>query len=260
MKKCLAISIGALMLALAAPSLLPAQTAPAGEAKKAPPAPPRDLTGIWDPGNAGLQVMGPGKMRARFTPYGEELFKANKPGRGFTEVPVADANDPNDSCDPSGFPRNEMYELRPVQIVQTKSQILMLYQFNKIWRVIWTDGRPLPKDHEPTWYGYSVGHWENDDTFVVDTAGFTETTWLDNAGDPHSSDMRVQERFHRLDRDTLELSITIDDPKVYQKPWTGTDKLILKLQPANTELLEMICVPTEMELYKKIIANPAAGK
>jgi hypothetical protein len=91
-----------------------------------------------------------------------------------------------------------LYELRPFQIVQTPNQVLILYMFEKRWRVIWTDGRPLPKDPDPRWYGYSVGHWEDDTTFVVNTIGTDERTWLDNAGNPHSAELKVEERYHRI--------------------------------------------------------------
>jgi hypothetical protein len=109
-------------------------------------------------------------------------------------------------------------------------------------------------------YGYSVGKWVDDTTFVAETVGLEEKTWLDNSGDPHSSDLRVEERFHRVDRDTLDLTVTIDDPKVYTKPWVAGDKVALKLQPPAREINEMFCVPTEMEAYKKLMANPAAQK
>jgi hypothetical protein len=165
-------------------------------------------------------------------------------------------NDPLDSCDPAGFPRDLLFELRPFQVVQTARQALMLYQYQQTWRMIWTDGRELPKDPDPKWYGYSVGKWEDDFTFVVETVGTDERTWLDNAGDPHSSEMRVEERYHRIDHDNLELTVKIDDPKIYTGPWLARDKLRLTLMPADTDLMEMICAPTEAEEYKKTMANP----
>jgi hypothetical protein len=83
-----------------------------------------------------------------------------------------------------------------------------------------------------------------------------ERTWLDNAGDPHSSELRVEERYFRVDHDTVELTVKIDDPKAYTEPWLARDKMHLRLQPAKTDILEMICAPTEAEEYKKTIANP----
>ena len=115
--------------------------------------------------------------------------------------------------DPDGFPRNLLFELRPFQVVQTPKSVLMLYMFEKRWRTIWTDGRQLPKDPDPRWYGYSVGRWEDDSTFVVNSVGMDERTWLDNAGSPHSDQMKVEERYHRVDQNTMELTVTIDDPE-----------------------------------------------
>ena len=141
-------------------------------------------------------------------------------------------------------------------VVQTPNQMLILYQYQRVWRVIWTDGRGLPKDLDPSWYGYSVGKWEDDYTFVVQTVGTDERTWLDNAGNPHSGEMRVEERYHRLNHDTVELTVKIDDPKIYTEPWLGWDKFPLTLLPADAEIVEMICAPSEAEEYKKTMANP----
>ena len=223
------------------------------QAKPTPvPAPRRDLTGIWDAGPAGIQPMG--HDTAPFTPWGQERLKDIKPGNGPRAVTEEFINDPlSIMCDPAGFPRVLLYELRPQQIVQTPNQILMLYMFGKTWRVIWTDGRELPKNPEPRWYGYSVGRWEDDYTFVVQTVGMDDRTWLDNGGNPHSADMLVEERYHRTDRDTLELTVRIDDPTAYTKSWTAYDKLPLKLMPPGTDMREMICSPTEAAAYKKLV-------
>ncbi len=240
-----------------------AQTAPpqqpeAAKTRKAAPAPRRDLSGIWEAADRmeGISPTGV-KTHAPFTALGANIANnVYKPGDGPRRVPIGLVNDPLDSCDPAGFPRNLLFELRPFQVVQTSGQLLMLYQYQQVWRVIWRDGRELPKDPDPRWYGYSVGKWEDDYTFVVETIGMDERTWLDNAGDPHSSEMRVEERYHRINHDTLELTVKIDDPKIYAEPWLARDKLRLMLLPANTDTMEMICAPTEAEEYKKTMANP----
>jgi hypothetical protein len=120
--------------------------------------------------------------------------------------------------------------MRTTQIVQTPLKILMMYTFNRIWRVIWVDGRELPKDPEPRWYGYSVGKWVDDTTLVVETNGLDERTWIDRAGRPHSSDLRVEERFQRVDHDHLEMSVTINDPQMYTKPWVAMNKMRFELR------------------------------
>ena len=230
--------------------LPPGPTTPAGPAV---PAPKRDLTGIWDAGGGGIGARG--MPAAPLTPWGDALGKTHHSGDGARMVPAPDINDPLSTMgDPSGFPRDLLFELRPVQVVQTPNQVLMLYMFEKRWRNIWTDGRQLPTDPDPRWYGYSVGHWEDDYTFVVNTIGTDERTWLDNAGNPHSGDLKVEERYHRVSRDVLELTVTLDDPKAYTKPWLGRDKLQLRLMPSDTDLMEMIPSASEAARIKKIYA------
>ena len=235
----------------------------AAEFKNMPPggaAPVRDLTGTWDAGGAGIGGSGQAAereaARAPFTPLGEEMVRRNKPGNGPRSVPVAEINDPLSTIgDPSGFPRLLTFELRPVQIVQTPNQVLMLYTFEKRFRVIWTDGRALPKDPDPRWYGYSVGRWEDDQTFVVQTVGLDERTWLDNSGNPHSTDLRVEERYRRVNENTIELTVTFDDPKVYTKPWIARNRLPLKRMPAGTDMMEMIPSASEAQAYKQFISS-----
>jgi len=234
------------------------------------PAPRRDLSGIWEPvpSNGGVQGSGAKAMPADgkpehempYTALGRQAFLRNRPSNGPTEVSAAEDNDPVHICDPQGFPRENLFELRTMQILQTALQVVLLYTYDKIWRVIWTDGRALPTDPEPRWFGYSAGRWKDDYTFVVETNGTDERTWLDNAGRPHSDELRVEEQFHRFDRDTLELTVTIDDPKMYTKPWVALDKLRFKLQPPNTDIREMLCSPSETAEYNKKLAAPAAGK
>ena len=231
-----------------APSPNPQQTAPS------PPAPKHDLSGIWDAGGAGIGARG--MPAAPLTPWGDALGKTHHSGDGARMVPVTEINDPLSTMgDPEGFPRNLLFELRPFQIVHTPNQVLMLYMFEKRWRVIWTDGRQLPKGPDPRWYGYSVGHWEDDDTFVVNTVGTDDRTWLDNAGNPHSNDLEVEERYHRVNRGVMELTVTLDDPTAYTKPWVARDKLQLKLMPPNTDLMEMIPSASEAAAIKKIYAG-----
>jgi hypothetical protein len=232
---------------------------PQGQQPPAAPAPRRDIGGVWDAFGAGIGAFG-ARTVAPFTELGEKMAEAYKPGDGPRKVEVGLINDPLDGCDPAGFPRDLLFELRPFEVVQTPNQVLMLYEYQKVWRAIWTDGRELPKDPEPRWYGYSVGHWEDDYTFVVNTIGTDDRTWLDNAGNPHSADMRVEERYHRVNQDTLELTVKIDDPKVYKEPWLGRDKLVLKRQPATFDIREMICAPSEAEKYKTDFADPAMRK
>ena len=100
-----------------------------------------------------------------------------------------------------------------------RGSIAVLYEVDNTHRQIYTDGRKLPVDPQPAWLGYSVGRWEGD-TLVVDAAGFNDRSWLDSSGHPHSEDLRVQERFHRRDFGHMDLSVTVEDPKMYTRPFT----------------------------------------
>ncbi len=234
------------------------------------PAPVRDLTGIWEPTPGyrdGVQATGARNYPADgkpehelpFTPLGFETWKSHKPGWGVTAVPIEDNNDPFDICDPIGFPRIELFNLRAIQIWQNKNQVLFVYQNSQVWRNIWTDGRELPKEiPEPRWYGYSVGKWMDDYTFVVQTRGLDERTWIDNAGRPHSDELMVQETFHRVNQDIMELTLTINDPKMYTKPWNALDKFPLRLQPEWFDIREQVCAASEAADYNKTVAAGAA--
>ena len=218
------------------------------EAGPATPAPRRDLTGMWDTARGGIGARGARGAPAPLTPWGEQVGKTHKSGDGARMVPVLEINDPLSTMgDPGGFPRNLLFELRQVQFVHTPYSVLALHMWERRWRVIWTDGRQLPADPDPRWYGYSVGRWEDDYTFVVNSNGTDERTWLDNAGNPHSDQLKVEERWHRVSENRLELTVTIDDPKAYTKPWVALDKLPLVPLPLTTDLMEMMNAASEVQ-------------
>jgi len=125
----------------------------------------------------------------------------------------------------------------PMKIVQTPNLVVILYEYQTIFRQIFTDGRVLPQDPNPTWMGYSVGRWEGD-TLVVDTAGYNDRTSLDLAGHPHTEALRMRERFRRSDASHLELQVTFDDPKAYNKPWKLPMEFALI---PDGELIEYVC-------------------
>ena len=245
------------------------------------PAPRHDISGIWEPAktaNDGVQATGPKAMPSDgkpehelpYTPLGRKAFLLNKPTFGVTEVAAAYTNDPVPGCDPQGFPRILLHNFRTSEIVQTANQVLVLYEFNRKWRVIWTDGRRLPQNAdeprwtsndppESRWWGYSTGTWVDDYTFVAESNGFDDRSWLDNVGRPHSNALHVIEQYHRVDRDHLQISVTIDDPKMYTKPWTALDKFPVRLQAPTFDIPEMECVPSETAQYNKEFADPAGA-
>jgi hypothetical protein len=193
-----------------------------------------------------------------YTALGLQKLNLTKPINGVRSVLPAETNDPVVACDPQGMPREDLYELRTTQIIPRSSSIVLLYEFDKVWRVAWTDGRQVPPDPEPRWFGYSVGKWEDDYTFVVETKGISEKTWIDRAGRPHSSDLRVEERFHRVNYGTLELTVTINDPQMYTKPWVALNKLQFRMVPENFDVMEMMCSPSEIGAYNKFMGGPAS--
>jgi hypothetical protein len=124
------------------------------------------------------------------------------------------------------------------RIVQTPDMIVILYESpNSPHRSIFLDGRRLPKDPNPTWLGYSVGHWEGD-TLVVDTIGFNDKGWLDVGGNPQTESLRLTERFRRPEFGHLQLEVTFDDPKTFTKPFTLS---VTKSYTADTEIFEDVC-------------------
>jgi hypothetical protein len=223
------------------------------------PAPSRDLTGAWDPGQAGIaggENYFTGRTTAPFTPRGQEMVARNRPTHGPYSAKIYDGNDPlTTRGDPSGFPRIVNYEFRPIRIVQTPKAVLMMYSFNQTWRIIWTDGRKLPEDPDPRWFGYSVGRWADNSTFVVDTVGMTDRTWVDSGGYPHSDKLRVEERYHRTGMNVIELTVTIDDPEVYTKPWLSRDRLPLKRLADDTDFLEQVYAASEVTEFKEDVAD-----
>jgi hypothetical protein len=104
-----------------------------------------------------------------------------------------------------------------------------------------------------------VGKWVDDTTLVVQTWGTDERTWIDRAGRPHSTDLRVEERFHRVDGDHLELSVTVNDPKMYTKPWVSLDKLRFQMMAPDYDSREMMCSPAELDEYNRLMGAPLSN-
>lgn len=247
------------------------------------PAPRRSLAGMWGgrPGNRqatnqsfGVQLKpnnGKPENQPPYTSYGLELYKSHKALEGADAVAPINTNDPRVRCEPLGMARHNHYDLG-IQVFQDEHKIAMLYQYDNRWRIIWTDGRPLPtlvdsgvevdgKYREPRWFGYSVGKWLDDYTLEVQTVGTMpeDRVWLDNTGRPISDQLRVTETFHRVNYDEMEWSETIADPKIYTVPWQ-TMKMPMTLQDPRTDLMTRYCSPTEIEAYNTTYGNAVSGK
>ncbi|PYS56328.1 MAG: hypothetical protein DMG13_00045 [Acidobacteria bacterium] len=210
-----------------------------------------DLSGIWEP-NGNKYVLNlaadlqPGDVP--FQPWAKTLVDQRADGSHSREDPTA-------NCLPQGVPRINAAP-PPWKLVQTAGFVVIIYEAANLWRQIFLDGRELAQDYVPTWLGYSTGKWEGD-TLVVDTKGFNGKAWMDQAGKPTTDALHVIERFRRKDFGHMDIQITIDDPKVYTKPWTVTEPMHLL---TNTELMESVCNENNLDLEhlpgSRIPGNP----
>jgi hypothetical protein len=204
-----------------------------------------DLSGIWRADtmryNANLAPVG---TEVPMLPWAAEVYKHRVDTQGYDR--------PMTRCMPHGVP--DAMTVLLFKILQTPGATVVLFEEFHKYRQIHTDGRQLPVDPDPAWYGYSVGRWEGD-TFVVETAGFKEGSWLDNNGHPHTEALRITERFRRINFGRMDLEVNIDDAKAYSQPWKS-DTIHFLLQP-DTELLEHLCENNrDQERLKEIWEGP----
>ena len=169
-----------------------------------------------------------------YQPWAAELVKTTRANNR--------PNDPLSHCLPTGIVRLHTFPLFR-KVIQFPGLLVILNELNATYRQIFTDGRPLPVDPNPSWNGYSTGKWEGD-TLVVQTNGFRDGLWLDTADSPLTDAARITERFRRVSYGTLQIDLTIDDPKAYTKPWTIHVTHILA---PDTELLDYICAENEKD-------------
>lgn len=197
-----------------------------------------DLSGIWkivrprsisaDAGSyASLDYWMTGGDVISMQPWAETLFKQRYAAFG--------AGRPSERCLPHGIP--DAMLVANFKIVQNSGLFLILYEEFARFRQIFTDGRGFPADMNPAWFGYSIAKWDGD-TMVVDSRGFNDQTWLDDAGHPHSDALHTIERFRRVDFGHMEIRVTIDNPAAYTKPWSFT--MQFQIMP-DTELIEDVC-------------------
>lgn len=169
-----------------------------------------------------------------FQPWAAELHRQR--------VALNSIDNPDAHCLPLGVMQLHTHG-QPRKMIQTPGVVVILYEANSGLRQIFTDGRSLPMDAEPWWYGYSVGKWDGD-TLVVESTGFRDLGWLDVEGSPLTETGKIIERFRRPDYGHLQIEVTIDDPKAYTKPWTVT--VYQRILP-DTELIEFVCQENERD-------------
>jgi hypothetical protein len=224
-----------------------------------------EIAGIWNGNPNDLTVNGiPLNAAAApsFTPYGQKLFEANQ-----SDSPQWNSKDPHNICDPMGWPRLMTFNFG-FQFVVLPDRVVQFFEWSHTWRDIWTDGRKLPADPPiPRYLGYAVGRWEGD-TFVVESNGYDDRSWLAQTpvqrtgtgrpgGYPHSDEMGIEERYKRVNYGSLQVSLTVIDPKVYAAPWTTTGAMALF---PNTELAENFCVPSDSINFNNSNTIPTVPK
>jgi hypothetical protein len=169
-----------------------------------------------------------------YQPWAAELVKARR-----SEERV---NDPMSRCVPIGPVRLHTWN-GPQKFAQTPGLLIIMNELDTTFRQIFTDGRPLPADPNPSWNGYSSGNWEGD-TLVIHTNGFRDGMWLDATGNPMTDAAQITERFRRINFGNLEIEITVDDPKAYKNPWTVKIGQVIQL---DTDLLDYVCADNEKD-------------
>lgn len=201
-----------------------------------------DLTGVWRGAGPIYRFNIAQDLKDEdVQPWAQELF--------LKRVRDSRKDSPLAHCLPVSIPFHNFFDL--TRIVQTPTLTLIIYESpNSPHRTVFTDGRDLPKDANPTWLGYSVGRWEGD-TFVVTSAGFNDQGWLDSAGHPQTESLRLTERLRRRDFGHMDFEMTIDDPTVFVRPFTMR---ATRLLAPDTDLLEDVC---ENEIDTKHMSNAA---
>jgi hypothetical protein len=258
-------TLAAILVGLAAFATAVAQSTAVPRASDGKP----DLSGVWQGGstqqgsweeaNAGTGVGGSGRdnsapvvLSSNDRPAGREPA----PYQPWASEKVLEAfnrrgiDDPTARCLPAGVPRTVMLGLFPQKIVQTPKEIVMLYEYMNVFRIIPIDAKH-PDDLIPSYMGDSVGRWQGD-TLVVDTIGFNGKTWLAGAGTFHTDALHTVERFTRVSKDQINYEVTMEDPNVFTKPWKLTSTLMLR---EGTRLQEMVCAENnvDVERYEKLL-------
>ena len=259
MKRVAIVSMVAAAIAVTAPGYLVAQQRPGGPA--APPAAaapakpaPRtadgkpDLSGVWwtggDVGGRGFNSSGRGRGAGRGAAAPPTYTALYNPAAAADAKKLADKDDPTLKCIPTAFGtlNVSMFDVGAVaQIVQTPKFVIFLTETFHGFRIVPTDNRPFREEVPPSYRGDSVGHWEGD-VFVVETKNFNDDSWIwaEGRSSPHSDQLRVVERYRRVDANTLEVDATLHDPKVLTAPWVVPTQTLV-LAPFD-QIMPLICI------------------
>lgn len=222
---------------------------------------PRDFSGVWvtsHEGTGGYRSLSTEEDIPERTPLGDVKFATTITGRSSDAYPIgippAFGNDPVQQCNPQGYPSIAFFG-RPVEFFYARDRLMMLFEWQRLLREVWLDGRELPENPEPRWLGHSVGRWDGD-TLVIDSIGFDERQWLDIYGNIISDEMRLQERWRRVGLDTLIVSYRLDDLKAYVEPWYSNTKIYRRAEP-GTEIFEELCPPMDQLVFHETVRDRA---
>jgi hypothetical protein len=212
-----------------------------------------DLSGIWQAISTADFDLEPHSTR-KDAPPGSGVIEGDSipylPGalkQRQANFAARDKLDPRLQCFTLGVPRDNYYP-EPFQILQRPRDLTLIYEFGNSVRTIHTNGTLHPAGDNPEfWLGDSRGHWEGD-SLVVDVTDFTDKTWLDRAGNFHSDALHVIERWTPLDQDHLEYRATLEDPKVFARPWT-LSVILYRLKDKNIQLIENYCYTLDYDKY-----------
>lgn len=193
-------------------------------------------------------------MKSRRTMAGPNATFETRVGAALE---VTGTSDPVEQCEPHGVPRIHTWPTK-FKFIQTPDVVYMLYETGPTWRQVWLN-RQHPEDPVPDYWGHSIGRYEGNDTFVVDSVGFNDKTWLDDVGRPHTERLHLIERYRRLDQGRLEVTLTIDDPGAYTAPFTYGPRTILARTTEFGAALWICTIEGNKEFFKDL-TNPTLGR
>ena len=212
-----------------------------------------DFSGVWEAEGYSRGTEGTGApprtvffdlahalgSRPPYQPWAGEVYDRRKADQS--------KDNPDARCLPLG-PLQMLAHPLPKKILQSPGLLVLLHERNMEFRQIYIDGRPAPRDPNPSWYGYSTARWEGD-ALVVDTNGLRDGLWADFDGSPLTDQAKIRERFRRPNFGTLLVDVTIDDPKAYTRPFTVAVNSHLAL---DTDLLEYACLENEKDAKRLV--------
>lgn len=261
-------------LIAAAATMLAALTLPSFAQRTAQPrrvATPVDLSGNWGyaVGNSfspkgTAQDAGTPADGVPYQPWALALMKSRKTmagpnatfnTRSSATLETADTSDPMEQCAPAGVPRLLTFPGK-FKFLQTADVVYIMYEMGPYWRPVWLNRQHPPADElDPNFFGHAIGRYEGSDTFVVDTVGLNDKTWLDDVGRPHTDKLHVIERYRRVDEGHLDVTLTIDDPGAYTSTFTFGPRTLLA-RTTDFGATPWVCTNEQNKEFFREIAAP----